>query len=355
MKYILTILIILCQTLYASEIDLPTSIKPGDIISSETLTEGFAEIKRARKVFNENDLLGTWLSEGFMDPLPLADAHWASTGSLFKSTKSLITFSSSASGYILQSSSPTSLHTGTSFTQTAYAVKGDVLFFLSESIAVAYSISKLSKNILKLSILENKSGRIPLLFLTKTNLPPNAPTNLTAIVQTTSPFNVDLSWTDNSTSETGFMITRKTTLAGEFIALTTTPANTTTYTDTVTSGGDYWYRVHATSDVGNSVGSNVAKVTVDYPLTPAIFQAVAVNKVITLAWSNEATLISGATGYNIYRKKVIDASFTLIASPAISVITHTDTLTTNGVYHYRIQTMQGSTIIGQNELRLVVR
>ena len=55
---------------------------------------------------------------------------------------------------------------------------------------------------------------------------------------------------------------RRDSLEGEYNELTTTAADTTSYDDTVSEAGDYWYRVKATNNNGDSLGSNVVKVTV---------------------------------------------------------------------------------------------
>ena len=71
-----------------------------------------------------------------------------------------------------------------------------------------------------------------------------------------------LSWTDNSDDETGFKVMRRDSLEGEYSEKTTTGADTTSYDDTVSGAGKYWYRVKATNDNGDSLGSNVIKVTI---------------------------------------------------------------------------------------------
>ena len=91
------------------------------------------------------------------------------------------------------------------------------------------------------------------------NLPPAIPTDLIA---TTSGLSVILSWTDAGNDETGFKIMRKDDLTGEYMEIVTTDADITNYADTVPTVGTYWYRVKTTNDNGDSLGSNVVKVTV---------------------------------------------------------------------------------------------
>lgn len=79
---------------------------------------------------------------------------------------------------------------------------------------------------------------------------PLPPTNLTGNVISTTQIN--LSWTDNSTNETGFKIERKTGL-GTYEHIVDVMANETTYQDTSLSQNTiYTYRVCSLNQVGNS-------------------------------------------------------------------------------------------------------
>ena len=64
---------------------------------------------------------------------------------------------------------------------------------------------------------------------------------------------INLSWTDNSTNETGFKIERKTG-TGSYAVLVTTAANNTTYTDVgLIPSTTYIYRVCSSNTSGNSL------------------------------------------------------------------------------------------------------
>ena len=89
----------------------------------------------------------------------------------------------------------------------------------------------------------NKSGSNPVVV-------PIAPSNLTAIAVSASQIN--LSWTDNSTNETGFRVERKTS-ATSYSQLTTLAARVNSYSDTgLTSNTTYTYRVCSFNSAGNS-------------------------------------------------------------------------------------------------------
>jgi RHS repeat-associated protein len=92
-------------------------------------------------------------------------------------------------------------------------------------------------------------------------VPPAAPSALKA--SPTSGTVVDLTWTDNSSNETGFKIERKTGSGGSWSEITTTSANATSYSDTGRSTlTAYYYRIRATNLAGDSAySSETATVT----------------------------------------------------------------------------------------------
>ena len=93
---------------------------------------------------------------------------------------------------------------------------------------------------------------------------PASPSNLNALAA--GPTAVNLTWTDNSNNETGFIIERQTGSSGTWQPLTTTAAGAVAYTDTTAGAGTtYTYRVRATNSAGDSANSNLATVT-----TPAL-------------------------------------------------------------------------------------
>jgi uncharacterized protein (TIGR02145 family) len=84
-----------------------------------------------------------------------------------------------------------------------------------------------------------------------TTVVPVAPSNLTGVVVSTTQIN--LSWTDNSTNETGFKIERKTG-TGTYTIIGTTATDITTYSDIgLTPSTTYTYRVYSNNAVGNSL------------------------------------------------------------------------------------------------------
>jgi hypothetical protein len=89
---------------------------------------------------------------------------------------------------------------------------------------------------------------------------PAAPSGLTATAVSTSQIN--LSWTDNATNETGFKIQRKTGAGGTYAQIATAGANATTFNNTgLAAGTTYFYQVASTNSAGSSPWSNEASAT----------------------------------------------------------------------------------------------
>ncbi len=88
---------------------------------------------------------------------------------------------------------------------------------------------------------------------------PDAPSDLIATAVSTS--EVDLSWTDNSSNETGFIIERKRS-GGSYTQISTVDEGATSYSDTgLASNTKYYYRVSAQNTTGDSAYSDETSVT----------------------------------------------------------------------------------------------
>jgi len=174
--------------------------------------------------------------------------------------------------------------------------------------------------------------------------PPTAPADLTATA--VSYRQINLSWSDNSNSESGFKIERAWQFFGwlsSWSEVATLGPNMTSYQDTgLTTGTIYHYRVRAFSGPGFSPYSNEAiAVTWDnIPIAPANLTITAVTSdSITLTWRNysHSALAVEVERYNWqYRGGVIT---TLPASPTTYRNTGLRPLTT---YSYRLRAYNSS-------------
>ncbi len=89
---------------------------------------------------------------------------------------------------------------------------------------------------------------------------PAAPSNLIATAVSSSQIN--LTWTDNSDNETGFIIERSPDGSTNWTQIATPAANATSYSNTgLSPSTTYYYRIRATNGVGPSSNSNIAHAT----------------------------------------------------------------------------------------------
>jgi FtsP/CotA-like multicopper oxidase with cupredoxin domain len=185
--------------------------------------------------------------------------------------------------------------------------------------------------------------------------PPLAPTALggTSTTQGNAQ-TIVLTWTDESSNETGFMVQRSLTEGGPWTDLATVAADVTTYTDVVRKNDVYWYRVIAINTVGYSATagystlttssmSNVVQVpeaTGTAPLSPDNMTATAqVGPQVLLSWNDNA---SDETGFIIYRCTGAGCAnfaplITVGPKNGTGTVTYTDvTVTAGNAYTYKV-------------------
>ncbi len=170
-------------------------------------------------------------------------------------------------------------------------------------------------------------------------IPPVAPTNLTATPASSTQIN--LSWTDNSTNETGFRIDRAPGGTTTFTEIATVGVNVTSYQNTgLTASTSYSYRVRAYNSAGNSNYSNTATATtpsgVIPPTAPTNLAATAASSTqINLSWTDNS---ANETGFRIERAPGGTTSFTEIATVGVNVTSYQNTgLTASTSYSYRVR------------------
>lgn len=172
--------------------------------------------------------------------------------------------------------------------------------------------------------------------------PPSAPSDPVGLSGTPlSGSTVQLSWTDASSNETGFVIERKTG-TDPFSPVATAAANATTYTDgSLAERTTYVYRVKARNSVGDSGYSNEAAATT-LLATPASAVAVAASSTrVDISWTDASAL---ETGYRVERKTGAGGTFVAIAAlPVNSVAFPDDSASAETSYSYRVQAVDNVT------------
>ncbi|MBI5353042.1 MAG: multicopper oxidase domain-containing protein [Chloroflexi bacterium] len=172
---------------------------------------------------------------------------------------------------------------------------------------------------------------------------PHLPADPTALDATSSVWNqVDLTWTDNATDETGFIIQRALVtggIPGLFSTVDTIGANITSYSDTtVTQRTDYAYRVYSTNQAGDSLlPSNTAMVTTPNgpPADPSALSAVQnIGTSVDLTWTDNS---DNEDNFVIERAVNGGAFVPDFATLPADTTTYTDSAATAGnTYDYRV-------------------
>jgi hypothetical protein len=170
---------------------------------------------------------------------------------------------------------------------------------------------------------------------------PAAPSNLVATAAGTTQIN--LTWKDNATNETGFKIERAAGTGSNlsYSQIATVGANITSYSSTgLGAGATYTYRIRAYNKFGDSAYSDPASATTgasptNPPAAPSVLMATAVSSTqINLAWTDNA---DNEAGFKIERA-LDGVSFTQIATTGADVTTYSNSgLTASTTYTYRVR------------------
>lgn len=166
--------------------------------------------------------------------------------------------------------------------------------------------------------------------------PPAAPSNLQGTHINCNQINI--TWQDNSTDETNFIIDRKTE-GGSYSVRATLTANQTSYSDsTVSANTKYYYRVKARNSYGDSSYSNEINITTPPCGTPPnaptnLTLTVISSTQINLNWTDNS---NNESGFKIERK-VEGGLYSEISSVSANVTSYNDTsLLPNTKYYYKV-------------------
>jgi FtsP/CotA-like multicopper oxidase with cupredoxin domain len=196
------------------------------------------------------------------------------------------------------------------------------------------------------------------------NPTPAAPTGLTATLSGTK---AALTWTDNATNESGFVVERSRD-GTNFTTTMNAPANTGTgtvnYTDqTNLAPGTYYYRVKAvngslSSGYSNTVTLIVPNATQTAPIAPSGLSASSQNGRVYLGWRDNAT---NETGFVVERSADNGVTYSTVTTlgpkQGTGSMSYTDSQVTRGkTYTYRIKALNGATLFSySNTARVTVR
>ncbi len=244
-------------------------------------------------------------------------------GSTFEAELSWIDNSNNETGFAIERATDTTK----SWTQIA-TVSANTTFYLDASVSegTQYFYRVNAYNSVGNSSYSNTASVIT---------PLNAPTDLSGSLDGVN--NVRLTWTDNSSAESGYIIERHE-YTSSFYVLDTVGTDVTTYIDSNLTFGEYYtYRVKAYNALTESDYSNSFDFTVSnpYPNPPSGLTATALDSAaIALAWSDNS---ANETGFMIERKIGATGSWTQMYSLPANSTDYTDNGLTDGMlYYYRV-------------------
>ncbi|HEX8473381.1 MAG TPA: S8 family serine peptidase [Pyrinomonadaceae bacterium] len=166
---------------------------------------------------------------------------------------------------------------------------------------------------------------------------PAVPTSLDFTVYSTT--QVNLSWMDNSTDETGFRVER---CAGvgctNFVQIAQLGANIKAYSNTgLAVNTTYVYRVRAYNNNGNSAYSSAVQVAMQAPPAPSALSGLAASTTqINVSWADNS---NNEDGFDIERcTGATCTKFTKITQAGKNLTSYSNTgLTTRTTYRYRVR------------------
>ena len=166
-------------------------------------------------------------------------------------------------------------------------------------------------------------------------LPPSAPSNTTATTASSS--RIDVSWSDNSSNESGFYVYQSVD-GTNFSQVGSTAAGVRTYSaQNLQSQKTYYYRVRSYNTAGSSTDSNTASATTSAtaPSAPSNTAATAMSSSrIDVSWSDNS---SNESGFYVYQS-VDGTNFSQIGSTAADVRTYSaQNLQSEKMYYYRVR------------------
>lgn len=162
----------------------------------------------------------------------------------------------------------------------------------------------------------------------------DVPTTTSAVAATyVSDSAITVTWTDNSSTETGFVVQRSAN-EGAYSTVSTTDLGITSYSDTsVSSNAQYVYRVAAQNAAGTSSYTTSSAVATTPSAATSATTTYNSDSSITVAWTDNSSYESGFR----VQSSVNDGSYSTVSTTATSTLSYADTSTSaDNKYIYRI-------------------
>jgi len=283
-------LIIFSTGIYSEDFETPYEINSGDINSSELINYQNQNLKDRLKTWSSIDLVGKWSCNLYTDNNSIWGSYAATFGAfegIYKtSVPHVYTFKNDGDGtFSVESSINLGLIAGLGGSAKSYSLIGKVIF--GPGMNAHFSPMSKTRFLLSMqSVWIESSYRESVEICDKTHQssnPNNSSNSETWLTLPISDHPTDfkvtsataggprtLSWTDNSSNETGFKIFRKDLPNGSFSLLANIALNETNYVDSTSISGDkvLWYKVVPVSASGDGKPSKVVRIRYNDPNTP---------------------------------------------------------------------------------------
>lgn len=218
-----------------------------------------------------------------------------------------------------------------------YALTGTTPANLSATNFGSLSLSKSASSSLQIGAVYSSGtkgarlGRVATVITYDAPTAPNAPSAVVTFVGTSS---VSLTWTDNSTNETGFKVERKAN-AGSYSEIGTVSSNVTSYFDnTVVADNTYTYRVRAYNGVGNSTYATGSAAVFGLPTAPSGTGTFASSSSLVVVWTDNSVT---ETGFKVERSDN-GGSYSEIGTVSANMTVYSDTtVVADNIYTYRVR------------------
>ena len=257
--------------------------KEGDIISAATFNQIFNTLQKLNRSPVDADLVGTWSCSAIEKMSNNAQNvnGWSQQGFLWVLPAQQVTMSASGdnssmlSPYSISTGAPSPFYVSDNASMGTYSLFNGMLFLNGISGAVdQYYVDIVSDDRFVLQGVTSGGTAVPDFIICDSAIAvPAAPTATTA---TNAQTLVNVTWTDNSTDETGFKIYRRLSNENEATELATAVTASPYVDSTLTEGQTAYYSVVAYNDNGESAKSKVVSATLD-SVKPTVVSTTPVN------------------------------------------------------------------------------
>jgi hypothetical protein len=246
--------------------------KEGDIISAATFNQIFSTLQKLNRTPIDADIVGTWSCDSVNSfSGGLDNTGWVVNEFLLTLTNAQLTMTASsqstslAAAYSFSTSNPSPfirLGTNTAASGTYKLFKNMLLMkgIMSVSAVSKYQLDVVSNDRFILTPLSDGGNYPDLIICDSAVAVPAAPTTTIA---TNAQTLVNVTWTDQSSDETGFKIYRRLSTETEATQLATAVTASPYVDSTLTEGQTAYYSVAAYNANGESAKSRVVAATLD--------------------------------------------------------------------------------------------